>query len=100
MTTYRIPAHDERRAAGARTNPTTAIVWFTYAESCDPYGDFMVPDEISCIGREWFATGPNERPTVHFSDLPETTRDLLEEKRRVADREGWEEISRCLRAMT
>jgi hypothetical protein len=73
-----------------RIDPVTAIVWFEYAQVLDPYGDEPdLPDEAFCVGREWFAADPDERFAVHFSDLPQATRDQLEEKRRAADREGW-----------
>lgn len=83
---------EERRAVGARVDPSTAEVWFVYGEVIDPYCEFELSPEEQCIGREWFAADPVERVAVHFYDLPAATRDALEGKRRTADREGWEHI--------
>jgi len=79
------PRDAERRAAGLRIDPARADVWFEYAQVLDPYGDDPnLPDEYYCVGREWFAANPDEKIRVHFSDLPATTRDQLEEKRQTA----------------
>jgi hypothetical protein len=66
-----------------------------YAQTLDPYGELgpgeLEPEEY-CIRRQWFAQDPVEQIAVSFYDLPQTTRDALESKRRAADREGWREI--------
>jgi len=87
----------ERKAAGARTDPATATVWFEYGQVLDPYGDFELSPEEHCVGREWFAADPEERIAVHFHDLPTATRDALEGKQKAADREGWALLLSCWR---
>jgi hypothetical protein len=73
-------------------------VWFEYGQVVDPYGEHRItPDDVDyCLGRNYFAADPIERIAVSFRDLPERVREALEEKRRQADREGWEEIRRGL----
>ena len=89
---------DMRKAAGARIDPATAIIWFEYAEALDPYGDERnMPAEYSCVGREWFAADPDENIRIHFEDLPDATCEALGEKRGVADRDGWAQIVESLR---
>jgi hypothetical protein len=81
---------EERKRVGLRINPTTATVFFDYAQIIDPYGDDPeLPEECQCVGRVFFAVDPDDRIAVCFYDLPETTRAALDEKRAAADRDGW-----------
>jgi hypothetical protein len=86
----------ERAAIGVRIDPATAAVWFISAIMFDPYLDLDLPDDEARdgLGREWFAADPDERVAVHFYDLDPSKREALEDKRRAADREGWERIFR------
>jgi hypothetical protein len=71
----------QRKDAGQRIDPTTAIVEWCWARVADPYGiEHDLPEEYSCVGREHFACDPNERVWVHFSDLPEATHTALMHK--------------------
>jgi hypothetical protein len=84
-----------RIAAGKRINPETADVWFEHGQILDPYGDGgpMASDsEYDCVGRVWFAADPRERVAVWWGDLPRSTAEALEKKRREADAEGWRRI--------
>ena len=84
---------EERRAAGRRINPITADVWFEYGETLDPYGEGGLPDELSQIGRNFFARDPGERIPVCFCDLDEVTARALEAERDRVHREGWNDIA-------
>ena len=84
---------EERGEVGQRISPATADVFFVYAKTPDPYGDDPdLPEEFQQIGREYFAVDPVEGVAVALYDLPEGTRQALEEKRRVADAEGWNRL--------
>jgi hypothetical protein len=49
----------------------------------DPYGVWPEPpEEYQQVGREYFARSPGSEVWVHFSDLPEATRDALWKKHR------------------
>jgi hypothetical protein len=87
----RYAAPQERTAVGARIDPATAEVWFLYGQVLDPYGDGEIDPESEayCVGRVWFACDPSEQVAVSFDDLPDATRDALDDKRQTADREGW-----------
>jgi hypothetical protein len=65
-------------------------VFFVYAQTMDPYGDDPdLPDELSQVGREYFAYNPRERVAVSLGDLPEEITTALDEKRAAVDAEGW-----------
>jgi len=82
----------EREEVGRRIKPETACVFFIYAQVLDPYGDRGLPEELDCVGREFFAADPEEGVAVSFGDLPEVTRQALEVKMRNANRKGWERV--------
>ena len=82
----------DRKAAGRRIDPQTAMVWFEYAEVLDPYGDDPNLPECYYVGRQWFAADPVEQIRVHFYDLPDATQAQLQGQRDAADREGWERL--------
>ena len=81
-----------RGAAASQIDPDTAEVWFEHRQVLDPYGERVLPPEEDCVGRVFFAMDPDERVPVAFYDLPEATREALEERRAQADAEGWREI--------
>src|SRR5262249_22725173 len=84
---------DERVDVGRRIDPATAHVFLVNAQTLDPYGDDPdLPEEMEQIGRVYFAVDPNEGVAVAFYDLPDGTREALEDKRRSADREGWRRL--------
>jgi hypothetical protein len=60
-----------RKEAGRHIDPKTAVVTWEYAQTMDPYGiDPNLPEEMSQIGREYFARAPGSKIWVHFNDLP------------------------------
>ena len=72
-----------RREAALRIDPATAEVFWTYAQTLDPYGiDPEMPDELRQVGREYFARSPGSDVWVWFGDLPEKVADALWEKHR------------------
>jgi hypothetical protein len=67
-----------RKEAGLQIDPKTAEVFWTYAQTPDPYGvDPDLPEEYRQIGREYFARSPGSDIWVWFGDLPRETRDAL-----------------------
>jgi hypothetical protein len=66
-----------RKAEGLKIDPRTAEVAWVYAETFDPYGLHIVPDELSMVGREYFARDPGSDIWVRFEDLPENTQGAL-----------------------
>jgi hypothetical protein len=83
-----------RQAIGLHINPETAEVWWTYAQTLDPYGDLPnLPEEHWQVGREYFARSPGSHVWIWFGDLPEATRDALERQgmSHVAD-DAWDEV--------
>lgn len=83
----------ERKTVGERIDPESAFVFFIYTQTFDPYRDLdPFPEELDCIGREYFAVDPIERIAVLLSDLPEQTQKQLEPKRHAAYLEGWRQI--------
>src|SRR5262249_13306551 len=67
-----------RKEAGKHIDPQTAEVACWYAETLDPYGvDPDLPDDCSCIGRQYFARAPGSDIWVRFGDLPEATREAI-----------------------
>jgi hypothetical protein len=75
-----------RKEAGLKIDPETAEVTWCYAETLDPYGIDPVPEEYSCVGREYFARSPGSDVWVCFGDLPEATQSALwaKHKRKLA----------------
>jgi hypothetical protein len=74
-----------RKEAGAKIDPETAEVDWTYGSVLDPYGIFP-PFEEDNVGRNYFARSPGSDVWVEFRDIPEETRDVLWKKhsRRIA----------------
>ena len=67
-----------REEAGRHIDPATAEVFWTYAQTLDPYGiDPDLPEEYQQTGREYFARSPGSEIWVWFGDLPEATRTAL-----------------------
>jgi hypothetical protein len=94
----RFASPEERCKVGRRLDPSTAEVFFIYAQVVDPYGDCDdLPAEAHCVGREWFAVDPVERIAVHAEDIPDEIWILLEPKRREANAEGWREVFAAVR---
>ena len=72
-----------RKEAGRHIDPETAEVFWTYAQTLDPYGiDPELPEELRQVGREYFARSPGSNVWVLFDDLPKATVDALWEKLR------------------
>jgi hypothetical protein len=77
-----------------RINAETAVVFFVYAQTMDPYGDEPdLPPELQQVGRVFFAVDPADGIAVSFRDLPKDTHEALTEKRRTVDAEGWGRLS-------
>ncbi len=69
---------DERKREALLIDPATAEVNWTYGQTLDPYGTIPdLPEELQQIGREYFARRLGGEIWVHFSDLPEETREKL-----------------------
>jgi hypothetical protein len=69
----------ERAEAAERINPATAVVWWDYRPTLDPYLDgWPLPPELQQVGRAWFAADPDECVPVFWFDLPKATQDALE----------------------
>ena len=65
-----------RKEAGARIDPTTALVFFEHGDPIDPYG--LCNDLVGgWIGRVYFARSPESDVWVEFGDLPEPTRTAI-----------------------
>jgi hypothetical protein len=64
-----------RKEAGLHIDPATAEVFWTYAQTLDPYG--VYPEVEECVGREYFARAPGSDIWVLFDDIPRQTRDAL-----------------------
>jgi hypothetical protein len=64
----------EREAAGKLINPATCECIKYYAEACDIYGIYIVPDEWQCAGNELFVRNPDSNGLDRFwvwdGDLP------------------------------
>ena len=70
-----------RKEAGRNIDPETAAVFWTYAQTLDPYGIYPdLPEECRCVGREYFARSPGSDVWVAFEDLPKATVDALWER--------------------
>jgi hypothetical protein len=69
---------DIRKEAGKKIDPETAEVFWTYAQTFDPYGvSPRLPEHLQQVGREYFACSPGSEIWVVFSDLPEEVREAL-----------------------
>jgi hypothetical protein len=67
-----------RKEAGLTINADTAEVDWWYGLTLDPYGVLPeLPEEYRQSGRVYFARAPSSDIWVHFSDLPDATRDAL-----------------------
>jgi hypothetical protein len=66
-----------RKEAGLKIDPESAEVEWTYAYTLDPYGVEKLPEELQCVGREYFARSPGSDAWVSFDDLPDATRRAL-----------------------
>ena len=64
-----------RKEAGARIDPTTAVVFWECGNPIDPYG--VCDDLGGWIGRVYFARSPESDVWVEFGDLPEPTRTAI-----------------------
>ena len=72
-----------RKEAGRHIDPATAEVFWTYAQTLDPYGiNPDLPEECQQIGREYFARSPGSEIWVWFGDLPGAVADRLREMHR------------------
>ena len=90
---YRYAEPNERESVRRQIDPEKATVFFVYGQVLDPYGDDPdLPEEEWCVGRQYFAVDPRDGVAVVLWDLPETTREALEQKRRDADAEGWRQL--------
>ena len=69
-----------KKAEGLRIDPETAEVACWYVQVLNPYGIYPDNPEYDCVGKECFARAPGSEIWVMFSDLPEETRQRLEEK--------------------
>jgi hypothetical protein len=69
---------EERRAAGLLIDPSTAEIFWNWANFFDVYGDGLplLPQESS-INREYFARAPGSNIWVFFGDLPDATVDAI-----------------------
>ena len=69
-----------RKKAGREIDPETAEVLWDYVQILDPYGIHQLPEELTCIGRDYFARSPESDIWVWFGDLPRSTERALWEK--------------------
>jgi hypothetical protein len=70
-----------RKKAGREIDPETAEVLWDYVLTLDPYGIHPeITEELSCIGRDYFARSPESDIWVWFGDLPRATERALWEK--------------------
>jgi hypothetical protein len=90
--TTRLAQPHERDNVAERIDPATAVVFFEYAEMSDPYGEHRVPNEESCIGRQFFAVDPRDGVAVWIEDLTKENRDQLADKVKQANAEGWRQL--------
>jgi len=88
--------HELLKIAGRQIDPDTAEVFWTYAQTLDPYGVHPdLPEECWQVGREYFARCPDTDVWVNFGDLPKETRDRLwcRNRRKLAFPAGLEGIA-------
>jgi hypothetical protein len=81
-----------RQAVGRQIDPETAELYWTYAQTLDPYGDLPnLPEEHWEVGREYFARSPGSDVWIWFGDLPEATCHALWKKR--MERQGMSHVA-------
>lgn len=69
-----------RKEVGGKINSSTAEVFWTYAQTLDPYGVYPdLPEECWQVGREYFARSPESDIWVWFGDLPGEVREGLQQ---------------------
>jgi hypothetical protein len=83
---------NERSVIAERIVPTTATVFFRYADASDPYGEHNLPDEARCVGREFFVVDPADGIAIWIGDLPHEKQHLLRDKKDRANAEGWRRL--------
>jgi uncharacterized protein DUF3631 len=83
-----------REDEAPKIDPKTAEVDWSYGQVLDPYGAIGVPEDCSCVGREYFARRPGSDVWVHFDDLPDATREALwnRNRRKLAFPAGLEDL--------
>jgi hypothetical protein len=70
------------RKGGFQIDPETALVYWIYALTLDPYGVHPnLPEEWQQVGREYFACAPGSDIWVSFGDLSKATQETLWRKR-------------------
>lgn len=68
--------------AGRQIDPETAEVCSSYGQIIDPYGVCSeLHAEQDCVGRLYFARNPESEVWIEFGDLPDATRNALENRR-------------------
>lgn len=82
----------ERDSVAEGLDPTTATVFFQYAEADDPYGEYDLRDKANCIGREFFAVDPTDGIAIWIGDLPHEKQHLLRDKKDKANSDGWRRL--------
>ena len=64
----------KRKADGLLIDPANCEKFRIYVEMLDPYCLFeKIPEEWSCISKEWFVRNLPDGCWVHVNDLPEET---------------------------
>ena len=78
-----------RKAAGRLIDPATAKIVCWFANPLNPYGDALdLPEEFICSERCYFARNLGDKQWIYFGDLPDETRNQLEERMaRMGERE-------------
>ena len=67
-----------RKEEAHRINPETAKVDWDWGQILDPYGvEPNLPEELCCVGRNYFARNPGSDIWVSFHDLPNETCERL-----------------------
>jgi hypothetical protein len=67
----------DRKAAAKLIDPQNCEVIYFFRKVGDPYCLFDVPDEWSCIGREYFARNLPDGSWACLNDLPSETGAIL-----------------------
>ncbi len=62
-----------RKEAGKLIDPENCEIFWTYAETFDAYGLFVVPPDMQQVGREYFARSLPDGEWVEYSDIPRET---------------------------
>jgi hypothetical protein len=87
----------ERKAAGRRIDPATALAWMDTVQIADPYGELGIKlgDEDDCVGRVGFAADPVERIAVCRYDLPMETWNAICEREETRRKEETEALAQA-----